>query len=414
MKKLKCLIGVLALILSVSMLTGCATPIAATEGSVVEVFDATQFNQWLYESGLWRTIDAATPDNDFNKGFVSDASGRPSLESINSILSTAMLYQTARGSTDVYVVVVTCPETQHHLIGDWTRWGMPGIGTVVSEGTVTLLLFSEFLLHDDNRVGDEDTRIVGGTTSFNPRRGYLNAGILSGYINMAAFSLGYGTRHFMAVEYDIPFPFLTGVRFPEVDAYLTAPYYIIGMTEIEDSTANMRFVQSIVIGTPCPDRPIETITTNFMRPANWSFFDTYAFGDDTPNLQPAELDPKRAAAIEMPQLTAIVIPEAPEFEIALGLGDLEDGVFTGTATGYFQGVMTVQVTVLGGVIVDIEVLSHYESDIYFEIAASGFGNVPGIIPQILGAQDLSEVDLVSGATSSSRAIVLAVADALGN
>jgi len=412
MKRMKMLAACLALVLTMGVFAGNATPLAA--GEVVEVFDPTQFNQWLYESGLWRTIDASMPQNDFNKGFVSDASGRPTLEQIESILNTAMLYQTARGSTDVYVVVVTCPETQNHIIGDWTRWGLPGAGTAVSEGTVTLLLFSEFLLHDENRVGDEDTRIVGGTTSFNPRRGYLNSGILSGYINMAAFSLGFGTRHMMAVDYDIPFPFLTGVRFPEMDAYLTAPYYIIGMTEVEDSTANMRFVQSIIIGTPCPDRPIETISTGFMRPANWSFFDTFAFGDDTPNLQPAALAPERAAALAMPQLTAIVIPEAPEFDVVFDLGELEDGVFTGTALGYFQGVMTVQVTVENGVIVDIDVLEHNESDVYFAFAALGFGPLPGIIEQILDSQDLNEVDLISGATGSSTAIILAVANALGH
>ncbi len=80
-----------------------------------------------------------------------------------------------------------------------------------------------------------------------------------------------------------------------------------------------------------------------------------------------------------------------------------DGVYTGTGTGY-RGETTVQVTVEGGRITGVEVLSYRDDRNFFERAK-------GVIDEILSRQRV-EVDVVSGATYSSRGIIAAVADAL--
>ena len=80
-----------------------------------------------------------------------------------------------------------------------------------------------------------------------------------------------------------------------------------------------------------------------------------------------------------------------------------DGVYTGTGTGY-RGDTTVRVTVEGGEIADIEVLSYRDDRNFFDRAK-------GLIDSILCKQTV-EVDTVSGATYSSRGIIAAVADAL--
>ena len=84
---------------------------------------------------------------------------------------------------------------------------------------------------------------------------------------------------------------------------------------------------------------------------------------------------------------------------------LADGVYSGTGTGY-RGAINVEVTVSGGRVTDITVLSYRDDDRFFN-AASGT-----VINEIISAQSL-DVATVSGATFSSNGIIEAVADALG-
>ena len=86
-------------------------------------------------------------------------------------------------------------------------------------------------------------------------------------------------------------------------------------------------------------------------------------------------------------------------------GKLKDGVYTGSAQGY-EGAVTVEVKVEGGKIVSLRVLSHSETPGYYEL---GFK----VIDRILAAQSVN-VDTVSGATVTSRAIMIATARALKN
>ncbi|MFM9414387.1 FMN-binding protein [Peptococcus simiae] len=85
------------------------------------------------------------------------------------------------------------------------------------------------------------------------------------------------------------------------------------------------------------------------------------------------------------------------------MGNLKDGTYTGSAEGY-SGLVTVEVTVKDNKIVDLKVLSHTETPGYYEKGA-------GVIQAILAKGSL-EVDTISGATLTSRAIIEAATDAL--
>lgn len=87
-----------------------------------------------------------------------------------------------------------------------------------------------------------------------------------------------------------------------------------------------------------------------------------------------------------------------------GSGQYKDGTYEGEAEGY-GGPIDLTVTVSGGRITDITVLSHDGEDDAF------FGNAVSIIDTIISAQS-ADVDTVSGATFSSTGIKNAVADAL--
>lgn len=85
--------------------------------------------------------------------------------------------------------------------------------------------------------------------------------------------------------------------------------------------------------------------------------------------------------------------------------NINDGVFMGTGQG-FNGPIRVRVTISGGNIINIDILSHNEDEPYFNSAKA-------VIRQLLGKND-KKVDTVSGATYSSRGIIDAVRNALEN
>ena len=81
------------------------------------------------------------------------------------------------------------------------------------------------------------------------------------------------------------------------------------------------------------------------------------------------------------------------------------GVYTGSGQG-FNGPIRVRVTVSGGNITNVEILSHSDDAPYFNRAKA-------VIGRLLGKPGKS-VDTVSGATYSSRGIIDAVRNALAN
>ena len=81
-----------------------------------------------------------------------------------------------------------------------------------------------------------------------------------------------------------------------------------------------------------------------------------------------------------------------------------DGIYTGSGMG-FRGMTTVSVTVSGGRITDISVISYHDDKRYFRMASGT------IISRIINSQS-TNVTAVSGATYSSEGIINAVAEAL--
>lgn len=84
---------------------------------------------------------------------------------------------------------------------------------------------------------------------------------------------------------------------------------------------------------------------------------------------------------------------------------LRDGVYTGRAQG-FSGEMVIAVTVAGGTITEVEVVSHNDTPF---IADPALETLTGAVVEVQSA----EVDTVSGATYTSEGFRAAVRQALG-
>lgn len=144
---------------------------------------------------------------------------------------------------------------------------------------------------------------------------------------------------------------------------------------------------------------VETPSTTPSAPV--SSTEPTARPDPSPSRPPKEETSSAAGTPPPSPETPSQIPEtpAPPDEDVLA-----DGVYQGSAQGR-NGPITVEVTVEGGAIADIEVISQSETPRYYEQAEA-------VISSILSAGS-PDVDAVTGATISSEAIKAAVAAALG-
>ena len=113
----------------------------------------------------------------------------------------------------------------------------------------------------------------------------------------------------------------------------------------------------------------------------------------------AEVPAQLAAPVERSEETR---PETPE--ASTELLPYPDGVYTGSAQGY-GGLITVQVTMEGGHITDIQILDASHE------TASFFNRAKALVETVLKRQSW-EVDAVSGATYSSKGILGAIRNAL--
>ena len=90
--------------------------------------------------------------------------------------------------------------------------------------------------------------------------------------------------------------------------------------------------------------------------------------------------------------------------LASSVNQYTDGTYEGSGSG-FRGTTTVEVTVTGGIITEIEVVDTNDDDRYIDRA------VNQMIPTMITTQS-ADVDTVSGATYSSNGLIEAVSNAL--
>ena len=114
----------------------------------------------------------------------------------------------------------------------------------------------------------------------------------------------------------------------------------------------------------------------------------------------AAVPERLAAPVEQPEEET----QPEELEAETAFLPYADGIYTGSAQGY-GGLITVQVTMEGGRITDIQI-----SDASHE-TASFFNRAKTLVETVLTRQTW-EVDTVSGATYSSRGILGAIQNAL--
>jgi len=155
-----------------------------------------------------------------------------------------------------------------------------------------------------------------------------------------------------------------------------------------------------VTGATFSSRGIIDAVSNALSGALKTSSDVSVFAADTSNLTPTPV------LTPTPSPTPSPTPTATPEQTNEGPITLADGDYSGSGTG-FRGTTKVLVTVKNGYVTAIKIVSYRDDDQYFSRAKSK------MIDRIISAQSLN-VDTVSGATYSSKGIMEAVADAIGN
>lgn len=270
MKKIKIIILAITVIILVFGLCSCTngndelaalrtqlsqanTQISSLQSALDEanVYKPEYFIDWVEnDSQIWRTVMYGS--------FLTDAASAPTQNDIQAILHYASLAPTSNGNADYFLIAVTDPDEQRNIIGE-------DYGAVTSSGTVTILVLSD-------RLYNSTVRADGGTVACQPDRGYYDAGIVSGYLNTAALSLGYGTRFFMSIS--LPKDngqFDSGAIGYDVLKYAESFQYENGSTgEMVNVCGNCKFVCAIVIGTV--NLQAGAGVTDTAYPDNWSIW----------------------------------------------------------------------------------------------------------------------------------------------
>ena len=217
------------------------TAAASSNGS----FDASKFPGWVETDGLWRTVNKTS--------FKDGAQYAPTDAQLNEIKRLVRLTPTSVGMTDYLMVVLKDAKEQVDVVGEGNA----------NSGTATVLVFGDRLLPTDVSLGKHTQQLD---------RGYYNAGIASGYLNLAAVSQGLGTHFYMSPAYPKKDSALT-----IEDVYLKDKgyKYTIGYDTYKrgdekaqvDAYGNLKFIAAIVIGTL--DEQADTKVTDHNYPANW-------------------------------------------------------------------------------------------------------------------------------------------------
>lgn len=218
----------------------------ASAGAQNKAFDASKFPGWVESDGVWKTVQTTS--------FKDGAQFAPTDEQLKVIMRLVSLTPTSTGKTDYLFVVLKDVAQQVDVVGKGNT----------NSGTVTVLVFGDRLLPTDKSLGKHAQQLD---------RGYYNAGIASGYLNLGAISLGFGTHFYMTSQYAT-----AGNRNLTIEeAYLKDKgyKYTLGYDANKQGDANgqveaygnLKFVCAIVIGTL--DEKAETKVTDHGHPENW-------------------------------------------------------------------------------------------------------------------------------------------------
>jgi len=208
-----------------------------------------------------------------NGSWSNDPRDAPTDEEIAKILSFACQTQSAVDWNEYFFIAVRDAAEQEGIIGDAAWKGS------TSPGTVTILILADQVADQANHKDQYDAKSLYMQTTMS----YFDTGMACGFLNFAAYSLGYSTHYFASAGGKTITPADKSVTYGfgsyttpnwNISRFLNGKNYIRawGLPSppvIHNVEGNSVMIAAVVIGKPNPKADAVSSVTHYGRPNNW-------------------------------------------------------------------------------------------------------------------------------------------------
>ncbi|MEG1528423.1 MAG: hypothetical protein RR248_00530 [Clostridia bacterium] len=226
---------------------------------------ATDYAEWFKEQ-IWRTVN--------NGSWSENEADKPTTAQIETMLAFASKMACSGGKGDYFMVAIPDYNEQVKAVGQ--------VDTAkrVTKGTVTILVFGDRIYSNAFKEGYKIKNpdfVAGG--AYAPDRGYYDAGLVSGYLNAIAVTMGFGTHYFMTPTtsggtgaegtgmHADDGQFNPGSTGYDASAWLKGKTYMNAGVEYP-VLGNLKFVCAVVIGKIAKGATIDSALTSHEYPNN--------------------------------------------------------------------------------------------------------------------------------------------------
>jgi hypothetical protein len=220
-----------------------------------------------------------------NGSWSSDPRDAPSDAELGKILDFACKTQTAVNWNEFFFIAVRDPAEQEAIIGGATWKGS------TSPGTVTVLILADQVADQANHKDKYDAKKIFMQTTMS----YFDSGMACGFLNLAAYGLGYSTHYFASANGKTITPKdkttygIGSYNTPnwDISRFLKGKHYVRGWGFPDpqvnfDVEGNCVMIAAVVIGKANPAIDAVTAATKHGRPSNWAIWEP---DSDTPPLK---------------------------------------------------------------------------------------------------------------------------------
>jgi hypothetical protein len=223
--------------------------------------------RWFSANENWKTVN--------NGQWSNDPKDAPTDKELTTMMDIACKVQTAINWNEFFFIAVRDPAEQEAIING-TQWK----GST-SNGTVTLIILADLVADQAHRKDAYDPKKL----IMQSPMAYFDSGMACGFLNLAAYSLGYSTHYFASASGKSITPtdkttFGFG-QYPtpnwNISRFLKGRNYVRSWgfpnPEVKfDVEGNCVMIAAVVIGKPNPSVDATTAATQHGRPSNYAFW----------------------------------------------------------------------------------------------------------------------------------------------
>ena len=230
----------------------------------------TDLNKWFFEKETtFRTVN--------NGSWSNNPKDAPTNDELKIMMDFACKTQSAVNWNEYFFIAVRDPAEQEAIIGDAAWKGS------TSPGTVTIVILADQVADQANHKDPYNAKALYMQTTMS----YFDTGMACGFLNLAAYSLGYSTHYFASASGKTITPVNKAVTYGfgayntpnwNISRFLAGKNYTRGWAFPNPQAnfaveGNCVMIGAVVIGKANPKLDAVSAVTQHGRPNNWAIWE---------------------------------------------------------------------------------------------------------------------------------------------